>query len=288
MRCRLCRNTAVYEAERFCKEHFIKYYEKKVEKAVILSRIKSKKVLVTVSGGKDSSALALVLAKHKEEYKLDIELLYLHLGIGEYSNHGMEVCKKLAKQLDIKLNVLSLKDVYSKTIDDFKNEKICSSCGAIKRYLMNKFAFDNNFDFVATGHNLDDEAAFVMHNIFNRNVDQLSRTGMVTKTIRENKLIGRVKPLYYLTEKENMLYCILNNVNFYNEECKNASGNQQIKNKEILYKLADSRDKKLSIVKTIDKLKKNSEVKEWVPSYCPKCGFPTTKGICKFCRTIAG
>ncbi|MBI2672963.1 adenine nucleotide alpha hydrolase family protein [Candidatus Woesearchaeota archaeon] len=256
----------------------------------MLSRIKGKRVLVPVSGGKDSSALAFVLAKHKEEYNIGMELLYLHLGIGSYSDHGLEACRRLSDQIGIKLNVITMKDEYNTTVDDLKdkNEKICSACGTVKRYLMNKFAFENNFDFVATGHNLDDEAAFVMHNVFNRNIDQLSRTGMVTKTIRENKLIGRVKLLYYLTEKENMLYCILNKVNFYNEECKNASGNQQIKNKEILYKLADSRDKKLSIVKTIDKLKKNSDVKEWVPSYCPECGFPTTKGICKFCRTIAG
>ncbi len=290
MKCRLCKNTAVYEVERFCKDHFIKYYEKKVEKVVVLSRIKGKRILVPISGGKDSSALAFVLAKYKDEYKIDMELLYIHLGIGSYSDHGLEVSKKLAKQLGIRLNVITMKDNYNTTINDLKdkNEKICSACGVVKRYLMNKFAFENNFDFVATGHNLDDEAAFIMHNIFTQNIDQLNRTGMVTKTIKENKLIGRVKPLYYLTEKENILYCLLNNVTFYNEECVNAHGNQQLKNKEILYNLTNSRDKKLSIVKSINKLKINADVEEWVPSYCTKCGYPTTKGICKFCRTIAG
>jgi tRNA(Ile)-lysidine synthase TilS/MesJ len=36
---------------------------------------------------------------------------------------------------------------------------ICSVCGLSKRYIFDRVALDHGFDVVATGHNLDDEAA---------------------------------------------------------------------------------------------------------------------------------
>ncbi len=35
----------------------------------------------------------------------------------------------------------------------------CSGCGLNKRYLFNKIALERGYSVVATGHNLDDEAA---------------------------------------------------------------------------------------------------------------------------------
>ena len=35
----------------------------------------------------------------------------------------------------------------------------CSACGLSKRYLMNRAALEHGYPVVATGHNLDDEAA---------------------------------------------------------------------------------------------------------------------------------
>ena len=41
----------------------------------------------------------------------------------------------------------------------------CSGCGLNKRYLFNKIALEREFSVVATGHNLDDEAATLMGNV---------------------------------------------------------------------------------------------------------------------------
>ena len=37
-------------------------------------------------------------------------------------------------------------------------------CGLSKRYVFNRVALDHGFDVVATGHNLDDEAATLLGN----------------------------------------------------------------------------------------------------------------------------
>ena len=303
MKC--CKTNAVINVHgnKFCREHFIRYYERKVEK--IIKKLRDKKVLAAVSGGKDSMALAFLLYKFSKEYSFNFELLFIDLGIHRYSEKSKKVIEKFVKEKGVKLNVIKAKDEIL-AIDDINELKqkprkgkqksrqgpkqklpkpICSYCGLIKRYLINKFAYENCFDLVVIGHNLDDEIAFIFMNMLNQNIEQLARIGIITETNKKLKLIGRIKPLYFCSEKENMTYCLINGIEFYNEECPYAINASQIKIKHLLNEFEKEKPGfKLNFLKSFLKLKENLKVKREAIKQCKICGYATTLDVCAFCR----
>lgn len=294
MRCRLCGKKAIYKELRFCEEHFTSYFDKKVKKVLSNPLFKDKKLLVALSGGKDSSALLFSLAKLVENEEIDfslkkVEALYIELGISGYSESNLKASKELCNSLSINLNVVNLSDENGVSVDSVskKSRKVCSECGVLKRYLINRFAFENGFDFVLTGHNIDDELFFAFHNLINGNLNYLARSGKITPTDNEKKLVGRVKPLYYISEKETAIYCLINNVPFSREKCPYSKNNAQIEMKSKIPLLLDSKSKKISFLKHLNKLKKYFPLEEENSvEKCERCGFPTTTKICKFCRII--
>jgi tRNA(Ile)-lysidine synthase TilS/MesJ len=93
-----------------CKDHFIEFFEARVLKAIKRYGLikKGDKVLVAVSGGKDSASLLSALKKASEELDFNIIALHIDLGIGEYSKGNREAVVRLASQLGIKLLVFDV------------------------------------------------------------------------------------------------------------------------------------------------------------------------------------
>ena len=74
----------------------------------------------------------------------------------------------------------------------------CSACGLSKRHLFDAAARAGGYDVVATGHNLDDEAAVLLGNTLRWDVDYLSRQLPVLAA--GAGFPRKVKPLVRLTE----------------------------------------------------------------------------------------
>ena len=87
MKCRVCRESAVIDIRRhnanFCVEHFLRLCRDQVAKAIDRHEMLSPgdRVLVAISGGKDSLALWDILI----DLGYEADGLYLGLGIGDYS-----------------------------------------------------------------------------------------------------------------------------------------------------------------------------------------------------------
>lgn len=80
--------------------------EQKVKQT--LSRIKlnkKEKILVALSGGKDSATTAYLLKK----FGYNIEGIHINLGMGNYSEKCLEAVKRLCKELGIKLHLYDIK-----------------------------------------------------------------------------------------------------------------------------------------------------------------------------------
>jgi len=66
-----------------CQDHFFAYYKNRIKKILDKFDLKGKRLLVAVSGGKDSQALLDVMAELQPEYGYELEGLFIKLGVGE-------------------------------------------------------------------------------------------------------------------------------------------------------------------------------------------------------------
>src|SRR5262249_58682778 len=88
--------------------------------------------------------------------------LYLDLGIFDYSVESKAKCETFAAARGVPLIVSAVRDAVGAPVPVIKEvtrRPPCSGCGLSKRYLMNRVALEQGMPVVATGHNLDDEAA---------------------------------------------------------------------------------------------------------------------------------
>jgi len=112
VKCRVCRDAAVIEVRRhnanFCEEHFLAHCREQVKREIdhfhMLGR--ADRVLVAVSGGKDSLALWDILI----ELGYETEGLYLGLGIGEYSDESGDYARDFARARGLALREIDLRD----------------------------------------------------------------------------------------------------------------------------------------------------------------------------------
>jgi uncharacterized protein (TIGR00269 family) len=293
-KCRRCRGRAVIELRRhnaaFCEPCFLRYVREQVKRAVDDFNMlePDDHVLVAVSGGKDSLALWDVL--------LDLGYratgMYLGLGIGEYSERSGRVTKAFADARGADLIHFDLRDAYGfdiPTAGDRGSRSTCSVCGLSKRYVFNRVALDRGFDVVATGHNLDDEAATLLGNTLRWQTEYIGRQHPALPA-REG-LVRKVKPLHRVAERETAAYAFLRGIDYVVEECPLVAGNTQLRYKDAMNRLeADSPGTKASFyLGYLDRASHRFRDPAGVDALtgCERCGQPTTGRFCAFCRARA-
>ncbi len=291
MRCLKCRQKAAVELRRhnsaFCSPHYLDFVATQMARNVKRHRMfgPQDRVLVAVSGGKDSLALWDLLL----EAGYPASGLHLRLGIGDYSLRSAQTTRAFADDRGAQLIEFDLESEMGFTVPKLSNilkRPPCSGCGLNKRYLFNKIALDRGFDVVATGHNLDDEAATLMGNVLHWQTDPLRRQSPALAASHPG-LVKKVKPLYTLTEREMASYCLLKGIDYVMEECPNATGARSILYKDALNRIeAQSPGSKQQFFQGfLDRLKPLLQGEAAVElRECALCGQPTTGETCAFCR----
>ena len=291
MKCRKCGGTAVLELRRhnaaFCAPDFLDFFRNQVREAIRKYRMleKDEHVLVAVSGGKDSLGLWDVLID--EGYPTTG--LYLDLGIFDYSVESRAKCETFAAARGVPLIVTSVAEEVGApvpVIKDVTRRPPCSGCGLSKRYLMNRVALDRGIGVVATGHNLDDEAATLFGSIMHWQTDALARQSPALPSTHD-KLVRRVKPFYRLSERETAAYAFVRKLDYIVEECPFAKGATSIAHKEILSRMEDASPgaRHNFLFGFLEKGRAAFERAEAVPlRECVRCGQVTTGTVCAFCK----
>lgn len=291
MKCRKCGGAAVLELRRhnaaFCAPDFLEFFKNQVKEAIRKFRMfeRDEHVLVAVSGGKDSLALWDVLIE--EGYRTTG--LYLDLGIFDYSVESKAKCEHFAAAHGVPLLVVSVAEEVGAPVPVIKNvtrRPPCSGCGLSKRYLMNRAALEHGIPVVATGHNLDDEAATLFGSVLHWQTDALPRQSPALPSTHA-KLARRVKPLYRLSERETAAYAFLRKIDYIVEECPFAKGATSIAHKEILSRLEDVSPgaKHNFLFGFLEKARPAFERAEAVVlNECVRCGQVTTGTLCAFCK----
>jgi tRNA-5-methyluridine54 2-sulfurtransferase len=297
VKCRVCKGPAVIDIRRhnsnFCVEHFLRLCRDQVEKAIKRFDMLSPgdRVLVAVSGGKDSLALWDIL----NELGYEVDGLYVGLGIGEYSDVSGQYVHRFVEERGLKLVEIDLRadegfDVP--TAAAVTKRVPCSACGMSKRHLFDRAAREGGYDVVATGHNLDDEAAVLFGNLLKWQTDYLGRQRPMLAA--RDGFPKKVKPLVRLTERETAAYCVLRGIDYQVEECPMAAGNKHLGYKETLNDLevrspGAKHDLYFGFLeRAVDRFGAAGEATgELDLGACAECGAPTTGEVCAFCRLSA-
>lgn len=293
VRCRRCQGTAVIEVRRhntaYCRSCFLLVFRNQVTRAIDEWRMvdPDDRVLVAVSGGKDSLALWDVLLE--QGYRADG--LYLGLGIDEYSDRSHLVAQGFAEARGAQLVTVDLAATYGFDIPTAGRQgsrSTCAVCGLSKRYVFNTAAVDGGYDVVATGHNLDDEAATLLGNTLRWNTEYLARQSPVLPVARG--MVKKVKPLYRLSELETAAYAFLRGIDYVVEECPLVAGNTQLRYKQAMNVIeAGSPGTKAGfLLGFLDHAKPLFEAEDRAEvTMCANCDQPTTGTYCAFCRARA-
>jgi uncharacterized protein (TIGR00269 family) len=291
MRCRKCHGTATVEIRRhhtaFCSEHFLEFFERQVARAIEHERMftRDDRVLVAVSGGKDSLALWDVLRR----LGYDATGMYINLGIGEYSQESQRKTVAYAESRGAELLIADIPADYGMNVEEFARATgrvSCSACGLSKRYLFNRVALDGGFSVIATGHNLDDEAAVLLGNLLHWQTEYLARQAPVLPSAHPHQ-VRKVKPFYRIAEREAAAYAIIRGIDYIVDECPNSTGARSLLYKEALNVLEQAApgtkqslywgflERGRPLVRSQDQV----ELRD-----CLHCGQPTTGEVCAFCR----
>lgn len=301
--CRKCKAKAVINMKQhrlaFCREHFLEWMVESTIKTIDKYHMfkHSEKILVAVSGGKDSLALWDIL--WKTGYQADG--IYISLGIDDgiqYSHHSQQLTEKFADARGLKLLVVNVPETYGETIPQMAERskrgqgKPCAVCGLVKRQIMNRVAVEHEYPVLATGHNLDDEVAVLLGNTLTWSLDMMQRQAPVLPST--GGFARKVKPLCRFTEREMAAYTILSQIEYIFDECPFAVGSKSAYYKELLNKLEEEMPgKKLKFYSDFLLAKKDGfldNLHQDKPDYsqtCPICHQPTTMdGPCTFCRLV--
>ncbi|MEO2104752.1 MAG: ATP-binding protein [Actinomycetota bacterium] len=293
---------------RYCGECFVDHIRTQVRVAIDAYGMLryDDEILVAVSGGKDSLALWDILL----DMGYNASGLYLGLGIGGYSSRSERIVRDYAERRGVRLHVEDLAEEYGFDIPDSvkhprrsdKKKKngvgraACGTCGLSKRYVFNKTALRHGYDVMATGHNLDDEAAQLFGNVLRWQTEFMARQSPMLPA-SEGGLARKVKPLYRLTEREMAAYCVIKGLDYVVEECPLVEGNTVMRYKDALNELerAAPGTKAHFLFGFLDRVRDEHFDQDehfgtsLVP--CDDCGLPTPAHqpgqtpVCAFCRT---
>ena len=223
-----------YCGEDLCSLCFCNLFEKRVRKANrdFLMLRRGDRIVVGISGGKDSAAMLHILDKMARKIG-DITLIPVLIdeGIAGYREKAKKKAESLCKAHGYKLKVITFKGFANFTLDQMiskrnkskdpalKGQKACTICGTFRKYLLNKAAIDLKANKVAIGHNADDVAQTFLMNLLRADSRGTAKFSPVTEDDSENGVIRRIRPLIYVPERECALYCEFERLPYHLGEC---------------------------------------------------------------------
>ncbi len=204
----------------------------------------SDKVMVCISGGKDSFLLAKCIQELKKHGKVEFEAKYVVMDPGYSKNHLDKILYN-AKLLNINIEIFK-SDIFE-VAEKLNSEHPCYLCARMRRGCLYNKAQELGCNKIALGHHFDDVIETILLSIF---YGAEIKT-MLPKLHSENfEGLELIRPLYLVKEEDIISWRNYNNLEFINCACKfteNIEKNDETsKRKEIK-----------NLIKTLKKTNKN-------------------------------
>jgi len=271
------------------KTNVISKVERQVRNTIRKYKIcdKKEKILVALSGGKDSTLTAYLLKK----FGYNISGFYINLGLGKYSEDCEQAIGNFCSKNKIPLHIYNIKKEMGArmcylraSVQSYKKVKNCLVCGVIKKSIMNKEACRLKVDKIATGHNLDDEVQTFLANVFKASLNLSVNTGAITKNVSDKKLIPRIKPLFFVLEDDIRKYAKQKGLKIVPHPCPCGIDSYRIQIRKFLNTISEK--EKRNIISNFEKLQKKIKKQTSKIQYCELCGEPSRNKLCKKCSLL--
>ncbi len=284
MKCHYCQQEGTIFVENLgdwvCEEHFERYFLKRVDRVLRKVR-KGSSLLFGVSGGKDSVAALHASSLIAGKYGLSLGAAIVYTGLAP---DCLEVFNSLVKELGIEGYVIDVREWGIKVPPDPR--LACFVCGVVNRYLLNRYAVEKGYDYVATGHNLDDMAYFGFNNLITHSLDYLFyQYDSVTPPMPQYRMAGKVKPLFWVSDSDALSYVRMKGLPTCLTKCPYEGRDKQVIIKPLLAEVRKHWPPSLvNLVSSLRELAKRAEPPPRRINLCGRCGYPTSGKICAFCR----
>lgn len=153
------------------------------------------KILIALSGGKDSYVLLEILAETVRIIPSKIELMAAHVA---FDNVGYRIDTQYMKSLCDKLKIPFILLREDLEIKEDSTKSMCFACSWNRRKLLFKLAKDHNYNKMALGHHMDDAVQTLLMNL----IWHGSVSSMPYKLKMFDGRMDLIRPMLNLTEEE--------------------------------------------------------------------------------------
>lgn len=212
-------------AHHLCKACFSAAVERKVFDAIDSNTMISDgdRVLLAVSGEKDSTVMMDLVHKWREHRGVDAELIVLTVdeGISDYRTRCAELVRRHAERRGMTFVKRSYESEFGLTLDDIHasrekdGRRICAYCCSLRGHVLRRVCDEVGVNKIATGMNLNDAVEYgFMCLLYGHFDDQSMPVYQPAK-----RTVQFVQPIYQLRAVECALYAHLNGIEILNEDC---------------------------------------------------------------------
>ena len=159
------------------------------------------RVMVCVSGGKDSYALLDILCGLQKRAPIQFDLIAVHIDSG-FPGHHCDQVEAHLKTMGVPY-FIERQDIFSILEEKLPQEKAkCSLCAKLRRGILYRLAKQLQVSKVALGHHLDDAIETLFLNLFHGGKIK----AMPPKLLSDDKQHVVIRPMAYCREKDLIAY----------------------------------------------------------------------------------
>ena len=172
------------------------------------------KIMVCISGGKDSFLMAKCFQEIKKHGKVDFDAYYVIMNPG-YTKKHLDLIKENAKTLNIPIEIFE-SDIFA-SVEAINHKSPCYMCARMRRgHLYNK-AKELGCNKIALGHHFDD---VIETNLLSMFYGAEIKTMMPKLHSEHFSGLELIRPMYLIKEQDIIAWSKYNELTFLNCACK--------------------------------------------------------------------